>query len=723
MLQRSPEIATAQARSPDITPPMRHAFPSGWTGGAGQYSSMAASPPPAVAAPMAQRDCLGMSTGGSLRTPVQNTLPQNPSFRGGRLSSTYGTGMQAPSMQAAVPAPSPPVLLPQQVYAQPLQQGSSSSVSQWAAPARVLTYNGPPNQGMMQNAGSPYPSRAMPCEMSQPASSYAPPPQQAQIPVPVATVREAQVIGYEVHPQNDVSHPSSNPHSVEFMTQQSPADNEFMRLLDSLEVRVDLMAQMQHTRNQIQARAEEINDPVPEFHGPGDYEMEQEYMQPAGLQELANEIADVKRELAQGQHRHGFRGNVEDMGLNPNQMLSNEARLQKENSDLWGQLGEQRDVIAKMTMEVETLRGQLASLGLTPGGDADDLRVQLQAVVARARESDEECRRHRDRAKEIEQKYQVAEQEWLMEKESLHKEITSLLRGLSKEGTSRAASPVRGDLGIGRTSSFSPVRNSMGTTDGRRGLTNLLDPNGNLTAAALTTTPVLPAATDALQHSPSPPPVLPHVLPAGHIAPFSRSTFGVNVALSEDGYTATRKRGCRQSVLVGSAPLPLQQHGYYFEVEIRETVEGWVGGLGLGITRTGPDNLRRVPDKAWRMPNTFIVGYWGCVFLDGKEMRTKWRADTLVAGSRVGLLLSGNGSGDLRVFVGGEAVVTVEGALKDHVGCREFYPVIDVFAATLSVTLLPSGTPPPPPWTGEVSVLQEPGSPGGTSSIGTGKIH
>ncbi|CAE8639984.1 unnamed protein product, partial [Polarella glacialis] len=46
--------------------------------------------------------------------------------------------------------------------------------------------------------------------------------------------------------------------------EQDNQDAEFLRLLDSLEVRVDLMAQMQHTRNQIQARAREADVP-PEF--------------------------------------------------------------------------------------------------------------------------------------------------------------------------------------------------------------------------------------------------------------------------------------------------------------------------------------------------------------------------------------------------------------------------------------------------------------------------
>ena len=46
---------------------------------------------------------------------------------------------------------------------------------------------------------------------------------------------------------------------------------------------------------------------------------------------------------------------------------------------------------------------------------------------------------------------------------------------------------------------------------------------------------------------------------------------------------------------------------------------GWVGGLGIGLTQTSSASLRRAPDKAWRMPRTFILGYWGRAFCDGKE--------------------------------------------------------------------------------------------------------
>lgn len=157
--------------------------------------------------------------------------------------------------------------------------------------------------------------------------------------------------------------------------------------------------------------------------------------------------------------------------------------------------------------------------------------------------------------------------------------------------------------------------------------------------------------------------------------------------------------------------MELQELGHYFEVIVRETVNGWVGGLGLGITRVTPTELKRMPDKAWRIPNTFIVGYWGCLFLDGREKRTRWKADTLKVGSRVGLLVTGDGRGDLVVFVDGEPVVKADDVLPSSGIPEPLYPVIDVFAATLSVELQPSACAPAKPWG------KDPSPPGSPASV------
>jgi len=202
--------------------------------------------------------------------------------------------------------------------------------------------------------------------------------------------------------------------------------------------------------------------------------------------------------------------------------------------------------------------------------------------------------------------------------------------------------------------------------------------------------------------------------------PFSREACGVNLTLSQDGYVAERTRGCRQSVAIGSGPLPPHAWGWFFEVEVLETVTGWVGGLGIGVTTTPPGQLRRVPDKAWRLPRSFIVGYWGCIFVDGHERRTAWGADSLCAGARVGVLVTNNGRGDLIVFVNQRPVVSVPGALaggeaETPIWQEPLYPVVDVFAATRAVVLSRHAMPPPPPWHVDES-LERPSPPGSPRS-------
>lgn len=216
----------------------------------------------------------------------------------------------------------------------------------------------------------------------------------------------------------------------------------------------------------------------------------------------------------------------------------------------------------------------------------------------------------------------------------------------------------------------------------------------------------------------------PWPLPSAACAPpFHPIVRGANLALSDGGYLAERAQGCRQAVAIGSEPLQAQAWGWYFEVEVREVVDGWVGGLGIGFTGTPPSSLRRVPDKAWRLPRSAVMGYWGCVFVQGQERGTTWRTDGLAEGSRVGVLATNEGRGDLIVFVNRRPVVRVAGALLGN-GHNDIsgevdngegsataevplwrlplFPVVDVFAATRVVAVLREATPPPPPWHIEV---------------------
>merc|ERR1719293_88336 len=79
-----------------------------------------------------------------------------------------------------------------------------------------------------------------------------------------------------------------------------------MKLLDSLEVRVDLMAQMQHTRNQIQARTRMKDEP----DGQGTHVMTTPPGDPRPLQGGASSpltsaaLAQAQQQLEAGALRH-----------------------------------------------------------------------------------------------------------------------------------------------------------------------------------------------------------------------------------------------------------------------------------------------------------------------------------------------------------------------------------------------------------------------------------
>merc|ERR1712039_889477 len=111
------------------------------------------------------------------------------------------------------------------------------------------------------------------------------------------------------------------------------------------------------------------------------------------------------------------------------------------------------------------------------------------------------------------------------------------------------------------------------------------------------------------------------------VRPFSATACGLNLFISRDGYTVQRGVGCRDSVAIGGAALQRQEHGLYFELRIEKVIDGWVGGLGIGVTHTPPSTFddwtdstgKHIPDVAWRVPQSFLVGYTGRVYLNGQE--------------------------------------------------------------------------------------------------------
>jgi len=175
------------------------------------------------------------------------------------------------------------------------------------------------------------------------------------------------------------------------------------------------------------------------------------------------------------------------------------------------------------------------------------------------------------------------------------------------------------------------------------------------------------------------------------VQPFSKEVRGANILISDDGLTASRRCGCRECAVIGSGPLQRQQRGLFFEVVIHQVLDGWMGGVGLGVTHSSPGQLARLPDKAWRLPESFIVGYSGSAYLNGKEQRISWQPDSLQIGQRVGFLITGDGREHVLIFVDDKEVVRIDGADLHANGLRDapLYPVVDVFNAAQVVTLNP----------------------------------
>lgn len=538
-----------------------------------------------------------------------------------------------------------------------------------------------------------------------------------------------------------------DPHQQVQEQQQGEEPNQFMSLLESLEARVDLMAQMQHTRAAIQKRARAIEDMRTRQQGSG--RVTNALEDAPMMDRFQPQIADT-RVIVPAREVQAQKVSMTEqlMPYDREQALVNQnaaEHLARENAELWSQMRDQKDTISRLTEEVEGMRNTMSTMGQLsvgssaldrssvgfggpptgraivddytgpmsyPGslGQADlahvvggrsdraagplerlmaaedgidsstrsatamdvagaDMRTQLRMQMngfqgSAPPDAEDEKRRLERELLEERVRQEATAQQWLEERNRLYSEI----------GQARAAS-VAADF-----------RNKPALLDA--------------------TAPVAPMRREPFS-----------------VMPFSRESCGVNLTLSEDGFTATRTRGCRQSVAIGSGPLQRQAHGWFFEVVVGETVTGWVGGLGIGVTHTAPSQLRRVPDKAWRLPSTYIVGYWGCVFLDGRERRTRWRSDTLQVGSRIGLLVTA-GEGDLIIFVDDVPVVCAAGALRpksrlgfDGVGAggsedmEPLYPVVDVFAATRVVKLSDRAVPPEPPWKVDAKTLSPPGSP------------
>lgn len=175
---------------------------------------------------------------------------------------------------------------------------------------------------------------------------------------------------------------------------------------------------------------------------------------------------------------------------------------------------------------------------------------------------------------------------------------------------------------------------------------------------------------------------------------FRTTLKGQNCSMTADGTTATRTKGCRQCVVMGDSPLELFPGvGWYFELMINDVVTGWVGGLGIGITMSKASRITALPDRAWRIPDSWIAGYWGRMFTDGQQHFVDWKPQDLRTRDKVGFLVTMEG--ECKVYVNGDLKVKFNEVLVPvKTGSDEPTALVDIFASTASVTLLEGAQPP-----------------------------
>lgn len=146
----------------------------------------------------------------------------------------------------------------------------------------------------------------------------------------------------------------------------------------------------------------------------------------------------------------------------------------------------------------------------------------------------------------------------------------------------------------------------------------------------------------------------------------------------------------------GDEPLQLiPSVGWYYRLRVNTTSTGWVGGFGIGVTLTSPGCLDVLPERAARVPLSWLAGYWGRTFSNGQERPSMWKPQSLKEGDEVGFLV--DVQGECSVFVNDEerCRFSEPGVPVHNLSELEITPLIDVASAVVSVTFL-IGAPPPP---------------------------
>jgi len=171
---------------------------------------------------------------------------------------------------------------------------------------------------------------------------------------------------------------------------------------------------------------------------------------------------------------------------------------------------------------------------------------------------------------------------------------------------------------------------------------------------------------------------------------WSRSVSGSEVSICPAGRVAARTRSAKSALVMGGSAYP-PECGQYICLRIVEVSKSAVGALGIGFTCSPPDRSRKASERGYKLPNTAILGYWGCLVMGGLEYRLDWTAESAKVGDTVGLLATH--AGDLVILVNDITVVVIAAALPDDFRTNPVYPVVDLHGSTVAVELLSTRAP------------------------------
>jgi hypothetical protein len=83
-------------------------------------------------------------------------------------------------------------------------------------------------------------------------------------------------------------------------------------------------------------------------------------------------------------------------------------------------------------------------------------------------------------------------------------------------------------------------------------------------------------------------------------------------------------------VVFGDTPLPkIPDVGWCFRKRITWVDPHRVGEFGIGVTLTTPAGLATSPDRASRVPNSWMAGFWGRTYSNFNERPSDWKPQEL----------------------------------------------------------------------------------------------